>query len=235
MTASDLTPAEPARLERTEGGVAVLRLCAGENRFRPDSLAAIAGALDEVEADETVGGLVLTGEGRFFSNGLDLEWIGAHGGAGGSGRAEVLLGLQEILARLMTFPTVTVAAVNGHAYAGGAMLALACDFRVMRADRGYLCLPEVDLGMPFTLGMTALLQARMTPATAIAAMGFGARYDAAEAMAAGLVCEAAGESEVVPAALARASASVGKNRGTLRTIKERLYAEPVTALRTETF
>lgn len=228
MTQTD--PSDLARLERT-GTIAVLRLCAGENRFRPDSLAAIAGALDEVEADETIGGLVLTGEGKFFSNGLDLEWMGAHGG----GREEVLPGLQEILARLMTFPTVTVAAVNGHAYAGGAMLALACDFRVMRADRGYLCLPEADLGLPFTLGMTALLRARMTPATATAAMVYGARYGAAEAITAGLVSEAAGEAEVLPAALARASALGGKNRGALRTIKERLYAEPVTTLRNETF
>jgi enoyl-CoA hydratase/carnithine racemase len=233
MTQTD--PIELARLERTgtsTGDIAVLRLCAGENRFRPDSLAAIAGALDEVEADESVGGLVLTGEGKFFSNGLDLEWMGANGEFA---REEVLHRLQEILARLMTFPTVTVAAVNGHAYAGGAMLALACDFRVMRADRGYLCLPEADLGLPFTLGMTALLRARMTPATATAAMVFGARYGAAEAIAAGLVSEAAGESEVLPAALARASALAGKNRGAVRTIKERLYAEPVTALRTETF
>jgi enoyl-CoA hydratase/carnithine racemase len=232
MTESELVRLERGTENGTENGaVAVLRLCSGENRFRPDSLAAIAAALDEVEADETTGALVLTGDGKFFSNGLDLEWMVANSG----GRETVLPAVQALLARLMTFPTVTVAAVNGHAYAGGAMLALSCDFRVMRADRGYLCLPEVDLGLPFTVGMTALLRARMTPATATAAMVFGSRYNGPEALAAGLVEEAVAEAEVLPAAARRAAALAGKDRQALRTIKERLYAEPTAALRGEVF
>ncbi|HTA32823.1 MAG TPA: enoyl-CoA hydratase/isomerase family protein [Solirubrobacteraceae bacterium] len=108
-----------------------------------------------------------------FSNGLDLDWMGA---APPGGAAEVLHGLHALLARLLVFPTATVAAINGHAFAAGAMLALACDARVMREDRGYFCVPEVDLGLPFTPGMTALLKARLSPVTAHEAMVTGRRY-----------------------------------------------------------
>ena len=61
----------------------------------------------------------------------------------------------------------TVAALQGHTFAGGAMLALAHDQRVMRADRGYFCLPEVDINIPFTVGMSALigLACRSPPST----------------------------------------------------------------------
>ncbi len=208
--------------------VTVVRMCSGENRFRPDSVAAIDAALDEVQRAEPPAGLVLTGEGKFFSNGLDLDWLGS---APEGSLDRLLHGVHALLARVLAFPAVTVAAINGHAYAGGAMLALACDFRVMRADRGYLCLPEVDLGMPFTVGMTELLRARMTPATATSAMVYGTRYGAAAALAAMLVDEVAEQSEVLPAALRRADVLAGKQPGVLGTIKERLHAGPLAALR----
>jgi enoyl-CoA hydratase/carnithine racemase len=155
------------------------------------------------------------------------------GSAPPGGSEEVLAGVHSLLARLLAFPAATVAAVNGHAYAGGAMLALACDLRVMRADRGFLCLPEVDLGLPFTVGMTALLRAKMTPTTATAAMVFGARYSASDAVEAGLVHAAVDETKVLATAVQRAGALAGKNPAAMRTIKERLYAEPMAALRAE--
>ena len=63
--------------------------------------------------------------------------------------------VHELLARLLEIGVPTVAAIQGHAFAAGAMLALAHDERVMRADRGWSCLPEVDINIPFTPGMSA--------------------------------------------------------------------------------
>jgi Delta3-Delta2-enoyl-CoA isomerase len=216
----------PAGIERV-GEVSVLRLSGAEGRFNPVTLDAIATALDELEGSDAPGAVVITGEGKIFSNGLDLEWMGA---APPGGAAEVLQGLHALLARLLVFPTATVAAINGHAFAAGAMLALACDARVMREDRGYFCLPEVDIGLPFTTGMTALLKARLSPAAAHEAMLTGRRYGAPEALAAGIIDAAAPLEQVLEMAVARAGALVGKPRATVAAIKRGLYRNAVAAL-----
>jgi enoyl-CoA hydratase/carnithine racemase len=66
------------------------------------------------------------------------------------------------LGRLLCFPVPTIAAINGHAFAGGFMLAFAHDYRIMRTDRGFLCLPEIDLGMGLLPGMNAIIRYRKT-------------------------------------------------------------------------
>jgi enoyl-CoA hydratase/carnithine racemase len=217
---------EPARVE-TAGEVTILRLTAGENRFNPASLDAIEAALGELEASDGPGALVLTGEGKFFSNGLDLEWMGA---APPGGAEDVLRRVHALFARVLAFPTVTVAAINGHAFAAGAMLALACDARVMREDRGYFCLPEVDIGIPFTPGMTALMRARLSPASAHEAMLSGRRYGAADALAAGIVDAVAPAERVLEDAVQRAAALAAKPRATVAAIKRGLYADALAAL-----
>lgn len=208
--------------------VFVLCMDAGENRFNPDMLDAFDRALGEVEASEGPAAVVLTGKGKFFSNGLDLEWMMANVEQGGP--ALVANGLQALYLRLLTFPVATVAAVNGHAFAGGGMLALACDQRVMRTDRGFFCLPEVDINIPFTPGMAKLVQAKLTPAAAYEAMLTGRRFSADEAFDAGFVDAAVPEEQVVPVAVERAQSLAGKERTTVATIKQRMFGDVASAL-----
>ena len=170
-----------------------LRMDAGENRINPTFLASLNAALDAVEEAEGPVVAVLTGSGKFFSNGLDLEWMGS---APEGAPLEVVNGLQALYSRMLTLPVPLVAAVNGHAFAGGAMLALACDGIVMREDRGFFCVPEVDINIPFTNGMAALCQCRMAPSVAHAAMLSGRRYTAAEAVESGFVAAAVAEADV---------------------------------------
>ena len=119
----------PINLSR-EGDVFVLRFDDGENRFRPDNLADWHAALDEVEQAGTPAALVTTGSGRFYSNGLDLEWMLTQ--AGGPEREEYIPAVLGLMARILVFPTITVAALNGHAFGAGAQISLAHDYRVMR-------------------------------------------------------------------------------------------------------
>jgi len=209
------------------GDVTVVRLAAGENRFNPETLDAVEAALAEVESAEGPGALVITGEGKFFSNGLDLDWLGS---APEGGAEALLVRVHALLGRLLAFPTATVAAINGHVFAAGAMMATACDIRVMRADRGYWCLPEVDIGLPFTPGMTALLKARLPGAAAHEAMTTGRRYGGEEALAAGLVDETASEERVLDAAVERAAALAAKPRATVAAIKHNMYGDALAAL-----
>lgn len=201
----------------------VLHLGDDENRFSPDWLQRVHSTLDAVEDV-----LVTTGGGKFYSNGLDLEWLTANGDKA----SEYVADVQELFARVLTLPVPTVAAITGHAFGAGAMLAMAHDFRVMRGDRGYFCFPEADINIPFTPGMAALIQGKLTPAAAIASMTTGRRFGGAEALAVGLVDEVAAEGEVVKVASERVAALAGKDRGTLGAIKATMFAPAVAALRT---
>lgn len=213
-------------LER-QGDVFVLRMRAGENRFNPDFLKEFNGALDEVEGAGVPSALVTTGEGKFYSNGLDLEWMGGPGAAeAGTLLADVL----RAFARVLTFPAYTVAALNGHAFAGGGMLALAHDARVMRADRGYFCLPEVDLGLPLHPGMTALIQARLAGPVAHEAIVSGARYGGEAAREAGIVDVIAPEAQVLAHAIERAQARAAKASPVMAQLKRGLYPRALEAL-----
>jgi enoyl-CoA hydratase/carnithine racemase len=141
--------------------------------------------------------------------------------------------VHRLFASALVFPGPTVAAIQGHAFAAGAMLALAHDWRVMRIDRGYLCLPEVDINIPFTPGMDALIRAKLTPSAATEAMLTGRRFGGPEALSAGLVTATAGEAEVLSSAVELARPLASKDPGTLGKIKERMYAEVLAVLRDE--
>ncbi|MBT3155495.1 enoyl-CoA hydratase/isomerase family protein [Streptomyces sp. CHD11] len=216
-------------LDRHEN-VFVLDLGDGENRFHPDWIAAVGAALDEVEKTDGPRALVTAATGKFYSNGLDLEWLLAHADEYHGYVASV----HELFARLLSLPLVTVAALQGHTFAAGAMFSLAHDFRVMRADRGYWCLPEVDISIPFTPGMSALIQSRLAPQTAHEAMTTARRYGGADAAAAGIVDRALPEEAVRSTAVEMAQALVNKAGDTLGTIKARMYAPTLTTLRDTT-
>jgi enoyl-CoA hydratase/carnithine racemase len=210
-----------------DGDVRILDLGSDENRFSPDWLTAVDEMLDEIAAADGPRSLVTRATGKFWSNGLDLDWLGAHGDQ----LASYVDSIHAVFAKTLTLPVPTVAAIQGHCFAGGAMLALAHDWRYMRADRGFFCLPEVDIHIPFTPGMSALIQAKTTPATATDAMTTGRRYGGPDAAAAGLVTEAVGEEKVFARALEHAAGLTGKAGSTLGTIKQRMYAAPLAALR----
>jgi enoyl-CoA hydratase/carnithine racemase len=120
-----------------------------------------------------------------------------------------------------------VAAVNGHAFAGGAMLATAHDHVVMREDRGYWCLPEVDLGLPLTPAMYATVAAHLPPATLADAALTGRRYSGPDALAAGIAHELAGEDAVLDRALALAAALAGKDRKVIAEHKRLMYGDAI--------
>ena len=117
---------------RRDGDVFLLDLGDGENRFHPDWVSSVEAALDEVEGTEGPRALVTCATGKYWSNGLDLEWLFSHPDDAGAFVSRV----HRLFARVLTLPVPTVAAVQGHCFAAGAMLALAHDWTVMRLDRG---------------------------------------------------------------------------------------------------
>src|SRR6185312_10774134 len=205
--------------------IAVLQLGDNENRFSPEFL-------DEFDAhiDDAISlgahGLVTVATGKFYSNGLDLEWLAAHGD-----QTQWYVGrVQALLARMLTLPMPTAAAIGGHSFGAAAMLAMAHDFRVMRADRGFFCFPEVDIRIPFTPGMAALIQAKLTPQTAVAAMTTGRRFGGTDAQAVGIVDVTATDGAVTKAACDLLRPLGAKHRGTLGAIKNTMFGAAVAVL-----
>ena len=207
---------------QNQDGIFVLRMHNGENRFNLPFLDALDAALDKVEQGSPRA-LVTVGDGKFYSNGLDLEWMS---GPGREQAATAIARVHKLLGRMLAFPTLTVAALNGHTFAAGAMLALAHDFRVMREDRGYFCLPEADIQIPFTPAMDAVIRCKLPIVTAHEAMVTGRRYTAEQARAAQIVHDSAAEAEVLSTARTLAethAGKTGKHAPTLTTIKRTLY------------
>jgi enoyl-CoA hydratase/carnithine racemase len=213
---------------KREGEVFILTMQGGENRFNPSFIGDMNRALDEVESSTGPAALVTAGgEEKFYSNGLDLGWLM------GDGIKEWKNFIPEVLkflGRVMAFPVPTVAAINGHAFAAGAMLALAHDYRVMRADRGFFCLPEVDIKIPLAPGMRALIQSRLTPTVFRDAILTGKRIGGVEAKELAIVDEAVPADQVLPQAVARAAALAIKDRRIYGNLKRGMYAEALTLL-----
>ncbi|MFC2177151.1 enoyl-CoA hydratase-related protein [Actinomycetota bacterium] len=209
------------------GDVFVLAMDDGENRMNRPWLDAMNAALDEVDAAQAPKALVTTGSGKFYSNGLDLEPLMS---AGPDVMPALVADVEKLFARLITTPYITVAACNGHTFAAGAMLSLCHDFRVMRSDRGFFCLPEVDLGIPFTPGMDGLIKGRLPPPVAHEVMVTGTRYGGEAAAARGIVHHAVAEAAVLPQAMEIASDLAGKAGPTMGAIKLRLYSDLIELL-----
>jgi enoyl-CoA hydratase/carnithine racemase len=208
-----------------DGNVAVLRLGSGENRFNCDSIAAIHACLDEVERSPATA-LVTTAQGRIWSNGMDTTWVQAS-----PDRAvEMFLDMERLLARMLCFPMRTVAALQGHTYAAGFLLALAHDERVMRADRGWMCLPEITFGAVFTRGMIDLVHTRLTPQLTHRAVIEAERFDAAQALANGLVDATAPADDLRRTAVTRAGRAPNVDRRVMAATKTNLHAHALGTL-----
>ena len=209
-----------------DGDVHILNLGDDENRFSPGWMDEVGALLHEVAAVDGPRALVTTATGKFFSNGLDLEWLTANPTA----VMPYVHQVHALFAKVLAFPAPTVAALQGHTFAAGAMLALAHDWRHMRADRGFFCLPEADINIPFSVGMSALIQAKLTPAAATEAMITARRYGGHDALAAGLVDAVGDEDGLLADAVERARPLAAKNGATMKLIKARMYAAALVPL-----
>ncbi|MEZ4525005.1 MAG: enoyl-CoA hydratase/isomerase family protein [Desulfobacterales bacterium] len=214
--------------------VALVTLNSGENRFNPDFLNAVIGTLDEIEKKTDAQTLVVrSAHEKIFSNGIDLEWLVPVIQKGDNAAAKEFFWLLNMLfKKTLTSPLITVAAINGHAFAGGAIWSCAFDFRFMRSDRGYFCFPEVDLGIPFLPGMLELLKKAIPFYKLEELHHLGVRLTAAECEKHHIITKACHVDTLMDEVMIFAK-GIKKKRAVVKEMKSRLYRHIVHALDVE--
>ncbi|MBN1532305.1 MAG: enoyl-CoA hydratase/isomerase family protein [Spirochaetes bacterium] len=215
----------PITFSKENNTVALITMDAGENRQNPESVSGMLAVLDEIEADESLKAAVLCSkEDKFWSLGIDVEWIGAVLAAGKKQEArDFLYSLNTLSRRMLTFPMPLIAAIGGHAFGDGAMLALCCDFRFMKSDRGFFCFPEVDINIAFMPSMLEIIRKVMPRWFMEDLILTGRRVSAQELQDRHVVRKAcANEEELIKEAMAFAS-TFAKPRGIFAEHKQRMH------------
>ncbi len=211
-----------------EGDVFTLSLDDGENRWNTTLVREIAQALDEVAASEGPAALVTTSTSeKFFSNGLDLEWVQSKGEHRGGDRKVFGAEFMTLMGRLITLPVPTVCAINGHAFGAGFMAALCHDVRIMREDRGFACANEMQLGMVIPLPELALFRHKIPMNAFYETVQLARRWTGPDALSAGIVQQVASAENLLDLATQRATdlAPLAANREAFGNQKESIYGE----------
>ena len=213
---------------KRDGEVFVLTMDDGENRWNTTFVREFSKALDEVEASSGPAAMVTASTSeKFFSNGLDLEWLSDKGEHRGGDRKVFGKEFMYLMGRIITLPVPTVAAINGHTFGAGLMCALCHDIRFMREDRGFACANEVEIGMVIPNPELALFRHKLPMNTFFETVQLARRWTGPDALAAGLVQQIEPLDTLLDNATRRAAelARLGANREVYGKMKEAIYGE----------
>jgi enoyl-CoA hydratase len=201
----------------------VLRLAHGKvSALDVEFCRALVIELERIAASEARG-LVITGTGSAFSAGVDLFKV-LEGGSGYLGA--FLPAMEDFFRTLLTFPKPVIAAVNGHAIAGGCIIAAACDYRVMVEGNARIGIPELLVGVPFPTLPFEIVGARVSPANFRHLVLSGRTVPPAEALALGLIDEVAPE-DVLLTRAQHAAAQLAEIPPIAFALTKRAFTEPI--------
>jgi enoyl-CoA hydratase len=184
-------------------------------------------AVRERLATEEPGAVVITGRERFFSAGMDLK---AAPELSPPGQRQTVDGINRLFSGWYAFPRPVVAAVNGHAIAGGLILALCADHRVCAEGNCKLGLTELRAGIPYPAAAIAVVRAELTAPAARRLVLGAALVGPEEALELGVVDELRAPDEVLPRALEVATGLAALPRSTYTVVKRQLRAPAIEAL-----
>jgi len=208
----------------TQDGIAQVRLERGKvNALDDRAVEELSGCFKQLAEDLEVRGSILTGTGKFFSFGFDIPHF-----LGYSREAftRYLISFTALYRQLFSHPKPLVAALNGHAVAGGCMLALACDTRIMASGKAKIGLNEIGFGSSVFAGSAEMLAFWLGPRRAEEILLRGMLYTADEAQSIGLVDAVVPEGELIEAARKLVQQHASKEPAAFRSIKA-LLRKPV--------
>jgi 3,2-trans-enoyl-CoA isomerase len=180
---------------QTCDGVSTLRLSRGKvNALNQAVVDQLRKVLKDYESDPEITAIILTGTGSFFSFGFDVPEFFS---ASKKQFIEYLMSFTDLYKYIFQYPKPVIAALNGHTIAGGCMLALACDYRVMVTGKAKISLNEISFGASVPAGSAEMLRFWVGNANATEVLFSGAMYSAEEGMRLGLVQRVATKEELI--------------------------------------
>ena len=220
------------QLEKS-GNIALVKMDNDENRQNLVFANDMNKAIDSAADDPDISAMVLSStSNKHWTLGVDVEWIMARFQEKDFDAVkQFMYRMNDVFKKLLTLPFPAIAAINGHAFGNGAILACACDFRFMRADRGYFCFPEVDLGIPFLPGMVEIVK-KAIPAYKLNELKLtGKRAGAKELEDAHVIEKALPNADALMDESMAFAATFSKKRGIFSEHKKRMYKHILGAMK----
>ncbi len=215
--------------------VAVVNMCNGANKQNPEFVKQMNQCFDAVLEDKEICSIVLTStDEKNFSQGIDLEWLGQKMNDRDFDVVKSFMhGINGIFKRILLMPVPIIAAINGHAFGNGAMLACSCDFRFMKKDRGFFCFPEVNISIPFLPGMIEFVRKAIPEYQFNAMLLSGKRVEAKELEDTHVIVKACENQDQLLNDAVEFANTFTKKRGIFGELKKRMYKDIIRVMETE--
>lgn len=212
----------------TTGRIAVLKLDRPPaNAIDLDLAEAFENMLATIEERDETDALVITGVGSCFSGGLDLKAVPTYDRAQ---QQAMVMAVNRMFGGLYGLPLPTIAAVNGHAIAGGVILTLACDYRIGVEGSYKLGLAEARVGVVYPVAAMAIVRSELAPATARTMVLTARNYSPREALEMGVLDELQPPDRLLMRAMEVAAEMAALPRSAYRRIKRGLRAEALASI-----
>lgn len=220
---------------RKVDGVAIIEMCNGPNKQNLEFIASLNDCLDQILEDKEIFSIILIStDEKNFCQGIDVEWLDQKIKDQDFETIKAFLhGINGVFKRMLLMPMPVIAAINGHAFGNGAILACACDFRFMKKDRGFFCFPEVDISIPFLPGMIEFVRKAVPEYKFNEMILSGKRFTADELYDSKVIVKASvDEKALLKDAMVYAKTFV-KKRGIFGELKKRMHRQIIKVMETE--
>jgi Delta3-Delta2-enoyl-CoA isomerase len=203
--------------------IAVIAIERGKvNAMNSEVVNELSMAFRALEVDEAVTAIILTGRNKFFSFGFDIPEFVEYSK---ERFTDFVVNFTNLYSYLFVYPKPVIAALNGHAVAGGCMLALACDHRLMVSGRAKISLNEIGFGSSVFAGATEMLRFQIGSRGASEVLYSGAMYEADEAKRMGLIDSVVEEARLMEDSFEAARLLAAKHAPAFRSIKRLLRGQ----------
>lgn len=215
--------------------VAIISMCNGANKQNLIFVEQMNQCFDEIQEDQDIFSVILTSlDEKNFCQGIDVEWLtGKMGEQDFETIKKFLHGINNIFKRVLLMPVPVIAAINGHAFGNGAMLACTCDFRFMKKDKGFFCFPEVDISIPFLPGMIEFVRKAIPEYKFNEMILSGKRVGAQELYDSHVIFKASDNREELEKDALQFAETFMKKRSIFGELKKRMHKDIIRVMETE--